>query len=164
MRVQMGPKDRARIYCAGRAEGLGCKNRSTFLDVYGAQIGWYLDNFVIPKDYRAKILEAHRRIESAYSETGKQKEILQNNLKRVKELYKWGHIGRDEYLYVNLLRFLRPKPTISEQGVTAGPRWLTWEGMASFGYPMSVTLKILDATPGVGLSHSNFLSQSSYDS
>jgi len=38
MRIQMSPKGRARIYCAGRAEGLGCKNKGTFLDIYEARL------------------------------------------------------------------------------------------------------------------------------
>lgn len=98
MRIQMSPKGRARIYCAGRAEGLGCNNKGTFLDVYEAQIVWYLENFVIPEDYQARILEAHRRLQSAYDDTNRQKEALQTSLKRVKELYRWGHISKEEYL------------------------------------------------------------------
>ena len=98
MRIQMSPKGRARIYCAGRAEGLGCSNKGTFLDIYEAQILWYLENFVIPKDYQVKILEAHRKLESAYDDTSEQKEALQASLKRLKELYRWGHISKKEYL------------------------------------------------------------------
>jgi len=78
----MSPKGRARIYCAGRAEGLGCTNKGTFLDVYEAQVLWYLENFVIPEDYQAKILEAHRKLQSAYDDRSKRKEALRDNLER----------------------------------------------------------------------------------
>jgi len=35
---------------------------------------------------------------------------------------------------MNLFRFLRPKPTISDQEVNTGLRWLTWEGAVSLGF------------------------------
>jgi site-specific DNA recombinase len=98
MRIQMSPKGRARIYCAGRAEGLGCSNKGTFLDVYEAQVVWYLENFIIPEDYQAKILEAHRKLESVYDDSNARKEALETTLKRLKELYRWGHISKEEYL------------------------------------------------------------------
>ena len=69
IRMQTNPKGRPRVYCASRAEGLGCDFSGTFLGVYESQIEWYLANFTIPKDYQKKILEAHRKLEKAYSET-----------------------------------------------------------------------------------------------
>ena len=53
--------------------------------------------FCYPEDYQVKILEAHRKMESVYDDTNEQK-ALETNLKRLKELYKWGHISKDEYL------------------------------------------------------------------
>ena len=94
----MSPKGRARIYCSGRAEGLGCNNRGTFLDIYESQIEWYLEQFVIPEDYQTKILDAHRKLESYYDDVSKRKEILENRLVRLKELYKWGHISKEQYV------------------------------------------------------------------
>ncbi|MDH5363658.1 MAG: hypothetical protein OEW82_00615 [Dehalococcoidia bacterium] len=47
--------------------------------------------------------------------------------------------------YLNLLRFLSPKPTISDQEVTTGLRWLTREGMASMGFNSITTSGILAA-------------------
>ena len=46
---------------------------------------------------------------------------------------------------MNLLRFLRPKPTISEHEVNVGLRWLTWEGMVSLGFNSISTSGILAA-------------------
>jgi len=57
--MQTSPKGRQRVYCASRAEGLGCDFSGTFLDVCESQIEWYLANFIIPEDYQKKILEAH---------------------------------------------------------------------------------------------------------
>ena len=47
--------------------------------------------------------------------------------------------------YLNLLRFLSPKPTISDQEVTTGLRWMTREGMASMGFNSITTSGILAA-------------------
>jgi len=63
IRMQTNPKGRPRVYCASRAEGLGCDFSGTFLDVYESQIEWYLANFIIPEDYQKKIFEAHRKLE-----------------------------------------------------------------------------------------------------
>ena len=66
--------------------------------MYEAQIQWYLDNFIIPEDYRERILDAHRKLESAYDDTEKHRTTLENRLKRLQEQYEWGHIQKDEYL------------------------------------------------------------------
>lgn len=97
IRIQRNPSGRLRVYCSGRAEGLGCNNRGTFLDIYESQVEWYLRHFVVPSDYQERILDAHRKLESYYDDAMKRKEILQNGLTRIKELYKWGHISREEY-------------------------------------------------------------------
>lgn len=47
--------------------------------------------------------------------------------------------------YLNLSRFLSPKPTTSDQEVTTGLRWLTREGMASMGFNSITTSGILAA-------------------
>lgn len=98
MRIQTNHNGRPRIYCAGKAEGLGCKNKGTFLDVYEKQIQWYLEYFIIPENYQQKILEAHQKLESTCDDDGRQKQVLQSSLQRIKELFKWGHISREEYL------------------------------------------------------------------
>lgn len=64
IRIQKNPKGKPRVYCSGRAEGLDCSNRGTFLDIYESQIEWYLERFIIPEDYQTKILESHRKLES----------------------------------------------------------------------------------------------------
>ena len=109
MRMQQSPKREVRTYCAGRAKGLGCDCKGTFLSVYEAQIRWYLENFTIPQDYQDKIIEAHRKLQSAYDDTEKHKAALESRLKRAKELYEWGHKSRDEYLadYEDIQKQLR---------------------------------------------------------
>ena len=66
--------------------------------MYEAQIQWYLENFVIPDDYREQILEAHRKLEQAYDDTDKQRARLKTALERLGERYDWEHITKDQYL------------------------------------------------------------------
>jgi site-specific DNA recombinase len=87
-----------RVYCGSKARGFNCRSKSTFLGVYEAQIQWYLENFVIPEDYRQKILEAHRKLQSAYEDTDKQRARLEATLERLGKRYDWGHITQDKYL------------------------------------------------------------------
>jgi len=68
------------------------------IEVYEEQIQWYLENFIIPDDYREKILEAHRSLEKAYEDTGRQRKRLEAALQWLGERYDWGHITKDEYL------------------------------------------------------------------
>ena len=97
MRMQTRPKGQPRVYCAGRANGLGCDCRGTFLKNYEGQIRWYLDTFVIPPDYQERLLEEHRKVVEA-CDSGDQRAILETRLKRIRELYAWGHKTREEYL------------------------------------------------------------------
>jgi hypothetical protein len=87
-----------RVYCRGRAKGLQCNCKGTFLEVYETQIQWYLENFVIPQDYQGKIMDSHRKLETAYDDTEKHRSQLQNRLLRLQEQHEWGHIAKDEYL------------------------------------------------------------------
>ena len=90
-------RGRVRLTCNGRIKGMGCAQSSTFLDVYEAQLLVYLKSFSIPEDYQKKILEAHKQLESVY-DTENQQSALQGRLSRLKELYEWGHINKNEYL------------------------------------------------------------------
>ncbi|GAI49288.1 unnamed protein product, partial [marine sediment metagenome] len=65
--MHMNDRGKPRVYCNSRSQGLGCDFSATFLDVYETQIEWYLENFVIPEDYQKKILDAHRKLEAAYT-------------------------------------------------------------------------------------------------
>jgi len=84
----MNFKGRARVYCASRAEGLGCDFSGTFLDIYERQIEWYLENFVIPDDYQKKILDAHCKLTTASDDIESRKEALKASLIRLKDQYR----------------------------------------------------------------------------
>ena len=89
-------KRRVRLVCNGRLKSGDCTQPSTLLEVYEQQLRAYLSVFTIPVDYQEKILEAQRKLQSAY-DVEKQRAALQARLGRVKELYEWGHKTKEEY-------------------------------------------------------------------
>lgn len=61
--IHKGYRGKPRVYCRERTQGADCNCKATFLEIYEAQIEWYLENFVIPEDYQERIIEAHRKLE-----------------------------------------------------------------------------------------------------
>ena len=95
--IHQNSTGKPRIYCGSKARGFDCESKSTFLEVYEAQIEWYLENFIIPEDYKEKIIEAHRKLQASYDDTISRRSTLERRLQKVKELYKWGHVSKDGY-------------------------------------------------------------------
>lgn len=60
-------KRRVRLVCNGRLKSGDCTQPSTLLEVYEQQLRAYLSVFTIPVDYQEKILEAQRKLQSAYA-------------------------------------------------------------------------------------------------
>ncbi len=89
--------DEPRLGCYTRDKGHGCGQKSANLSVYEAQILSYLGTFHIPEDYQQRILEAQQELEKAYTDAGAQKERLERQLKRARELYEWGDSPKAEY-------------------------------------------------------------------
>jgi hypothetical protein len=56
-----------------------------------------LNTFHIPEDYQQRILQAQKELEKAYSDTRVQKERLESQLNRAKELYVLGDYNKAEY-------------------------------------------------------------------
>jgi hypothetical protein len=85
-----------RLGCYNRAKGWDCPQKSAFLEIYEQQVKAYLDIFHIPEDYQEQILELHKKLQDNYDVEKEQKQ-LKSKLHRLKELYKWGDISKDEY-------------------------------------------------------------------
>ncbi len=118
--IHQGHNGKPRVYYRGRTQGADCNCKATFLEIYEAQIEWYLENFIIPEDYQEKILEAHRKLETAYDDLAKRRATLENRLARIKEQYGWGHKSKDEYLadYDAIQRELRVLASPEDKGET----------------------------------------------
>jgi len=98
MRLQMSPKGEPRVYCAGRAGGLGCTCKGTFLNVYEGQVRWYLETFHIPEDYQEILLSANKETHEIYEDSHRRKATLQTRLVSLQEMYEWGHKSKEQYL------------------------------------------------------------------
>ena len=118
MRIHRDKKGKPRLYCAGRSQGNGCSCRGTFLEVYEAQIQWYLEHFIIPNDYQERLIDAHRKLQDAYDDVATRCNTLENRLKRIKDLYGWGHLSKEEYLaeYEDIQRELKMLTPLSDKG------------------------------------------------
>lgn len=118
--IHQGHNGKPRVYCRGRTQGVDCNCKATFLEIYEAQIEWYLKNFVIPEDYQERILEAHGKLKTAYDDLAKRRATLENRLTRIKEQYGWGHKSKDEYLadYDAIQRDLKVLASPEDKGKT----------------------------------------------
>ena len=111
---------RPRLGCYNRSKGWDCPQKSALLEVYEGQLAEYLGTFRIPEDYQQRILEAHHRMEAAYTHPAEEKTKLSTRLERLKDLYNWGDLGKSEYLKEREIvqRQLRAL-TATESGVSA---------------------------------------------
>ena len=98
MWIHQNTKGRARIYCRDRVKKGDCNNRGTFLDMYEGQVTEYLRRFMIPEDYRARILALYRSLEAGEESSEKARGELEARLARLRKLFEWGDILEDAYL------------------------------------------------------------------
>jgi hypothetical protein len=85
------------MVCNTKLKRGGCTQKSARLDIYEAQLQDYLDAFSIPEDYQQKLLETQRQLAEAYDDTDARRVRLEGALDRLKDLYKWGDICREQY-------------------------------------------------------------------
>jgi DNA invertase Pin-like site-specific DNA recombinase len=89
--------DEPRVGCYTNHKGNDCQQKSANLSIYENQLASYLNTFHIPEDYQQRMLEAQQELEKAYSDAAAQKERLERQLTRVRELYEWGDSPKAEY-------------------------------------------------------------------
>ena len=87
----------ARMVCNTRLKRGDCAQKSARLDIYETQLQDYLDAFQIPEDYQQKLLEAQRQLAQAYDDAEAHRKRLQKALARLRDLYKWGDIDKEQY-------------------------------------------------------------------
>jgi DNA invertase Pin-like site-specific DNA recombinase len=98
MRAVRPPNGRIRYHCRSKAQGIGCTGGGSFLDVYEAQLLADLSNFVLPGDWRQLVLDAARQLQEHPDDGVQQRQQLQSRLERLRELYGWGDLSREQYL------------------------------------------------------------------
>ncbi len=112
--------NRRRVSCYNRSKGWGCSQKSAYLDIYEYQIHEYLKSFQIPDDYRKKIIDAHQKLQETYDDSSARQANLEAKLQRVKNLYSWGDITKEQYLFERdaINRELNALTPIEKQGET----------------------------------------------
>ncbi|MFC2002163.1 recombinase family protein [Chloroflexota bacterium] len=89
---------RRRVACYNRSKGWDCSQTSGYLDIYESQIRYYLKEFHIPEDYRDRIIKSHQKINESPSDNEIERANMESRLQRLKDLYSWGDITRDQYI------------------------------------------------------------------
>ena len=97
IRIHQNGQGGVRVYCSGRAQGGDCASKGTFLETYERQVEWYLEQFVIPEDCQRRILEMYSQLGAHQQDVDKTRATLEGRLQRVRDLYTWGDIPREEY-------------------------------------------------------------------
>jgi hypothetical protein len=97
MRTVRNQGNRVRYYCSSRAQGLNCPGKGSFLDVYEAQVIADLGRFELPAGWKRFVLDAAAERQPGHVDVEGQRTRLQGRLSRLKELYIWGDVAREEY-------------------------------------------------------------------
>lgn len=94
MRTERG---RLRYHCRNKAQGLGCSGSGSFLDVYQDQLVTDLTAFEMPGDWKQHLLALATQHADDGQGREQQRRRLQERLARLKELYAWGDLTREQY-------------------------------------------------------------------
>jgi site-specific DNA recombinase len=97
MRVLHNKDGRVRYYCRNKSQGLGCSGRGSYLDIYEEQIVGDLATFELPKAWKPVVLEEAARPLRSHDNIDEQRRHLHARLARLKDLYAWGDLTREEY-------------------------------------------------------------------
>ncbi|HEV8635672.1 MAG TPA: hypothetical protein VG370_15710, partial [Chloroflexota bacterium] len=81
-----------------RPQSAACSNRLTFQELYEDQVGQHLAGFVVPADYRERLLAAVRTLEAPGQDADRERRAVEARLDRIKELYDWGDYTRERYV------------------------------------------------------------------
>ena len=91
-------RGRARAYCYRDRQAAKCAQRSTFLDVYEAQIAEHLALFELPADYRRQVLAMHASARREGDDRATRRAQIEARLQRIKELYGWNDLSKSDYV------------------------------------------------------------------
>ncbi|MCL5959522.1 MAG: recombinase family protein, partial [Chloroflexi bacterium] len=98
MRIQVQHGSEPRVTCYSRSQGFKCEQRSLFLSVYEEQLEQWLAQLKLPEDAVDKALAQYASEAKKIDDPGKERQQLQRKLERLREVYLWGDIEKEEYL------------------------------------------------------------------
>jgi site-specific DNA recombinase len=131
-----GRKPIAQYYCPSRRRYIPCAapTKLTRADVVDEQIGDLIAQLRLPDDWRERLAELAQHREEKGNIEGKRR-YLRGKLRRLREVYIDGHLGRGEYtrrraeLEVELDALREPEaPEVEEAGATLESLADAWEG------------------------------------
>jgi len=126
-----------RTYCYQRHEGLDCPQRGLQLAVYERQVEAWLAGIQVPDDAVDRALAQLAAEARAVEQPEAERRKLESRLERLKELYSWGDMTREEYRaerdqIATRLRAFMPEPRqrrdlqqIAELARSAHATWLS---------------------------------------
>ena len=91
-------KGRTRAYCYRRRQGPKCDQRSTFLDVYEAQILDYLESFSLPEDLQEALRDVQERSREGVADVAAQRQRIETQLANVRTMFELGDLSKEEYV------------------------------------------------------------------
>lgn len=97
MQVVYTHKGRVRYYCRSKAQGVGCAGRGSFLDLYEQQTVAGLAAFTLPEGWQRDVLAEPAGAQRDAAAPEQQRRQLQQRLSRLKDLYGWGDLTREQY-------------------------------------------------------------------
>ncbi len=98
MRAVRPPSGRVRYHCRSKAQGIGCTGGGSFLDIYEQQLVGDLGNFTLPPDWQRFILDTAGEAHAGEADIAAQRRQLEGRLGRIKDLYGWGDLTKEQYL------------------------------------------------------------------
>jgi hypothetical protein len=87
-----------RAYCYRRRQGPKCEQRSTFLDVYEAQILDYLESFSLPGNLQEVLRDVQERSREGVADVAVQRQRIETQLANVRTMFELGDLSREEYV------------------------------------------------------------------
>ncbi len=91
------PNGNARCYCYQGRQVIHCAQRSALLEPINQQLSGYLSTFQMPEDLVEQLVALYESTSVRQNDRGQRRRQAESRLSRIKELYSWGDMARDEY-------------------------------------------------------------------
>ena len=97
LHIKQNKQARPRLYCYKGGQGSGCPQPSVYLDELEADIEQWLSDILLPADLQQFTMEVYASSAAGQDEGERRRRQIQSRLERIKELYGWGDMTRDDY-------------------------------------------------------------------
>ncbi len=91
------PNSKARFYCYQGRQASRCAQRSGMLEPIDRQLSDYLSTFDMPEDIIEQLVTLYESTSIQQNDTSQRRRQAEARLGRIKELYSWGDMTREDY-------------------------------------------------------------------